>query len=396
MVNDLKKVCLSLLNSALTGQPTVLDEEVDWSQLYKLAKRHHIVNLLSEGLFRANISTDDERLEPFYCSSCNELMRSERQMKELAKLFAMFEKNGIDYIPLKGTVLKSLYPSPEMRTMGDADILIRFEQYEQIRPLMLELGFVSVEENEHDLVWEKKNALYLELHKRLIPTYVVDYTAIGSGWETATRVSEDTHRYAMRAEDEYLFLFVHLAKHYRHGGVGIKQMTDLFVYQQAHSDLDKQYIADKLKEMSLYEFYGNITETLATWFDNAPTTPKTDFITEIIFKSGAFGTVEQTVLSGAVKNAKKNEGVSYSRIRFNSFLNALFLPYKDMCEKYAFLKKMPILLPAMWVYRWIVSLVWKRRNITQAIKNVQELTPDHIETHRQSLQYVGLDFSFEE
>ena len=34
-----------------------------------------------------------------------------------------------------------MYPKTEMRVMSDADILIRTEQYDKIRPIMVELGY---------------------------------------------------------------------------------------------------------------------------------------------------------------------------------------------------------------------------------------------------------------
>lgn len=396
MPDQLQNVFIQLIRSGLFGESITLPNDVDWQAIYKIACRHHLVNLVAEGLTYANVSTSEPCFQPFYTYGCNELVHSEKQRFELKTIFQVFDRQGIDYIPLKGTVLKELYPAPELRSMSDADILIRFEQYDRIRPLMLELGYVPQEENEYDLVWDKPQALHVELHKRLIPTYVEDYTAIGTGWENAVRVSETSGRHMMSAEDEYVFLFVHLAKHYRHGGVGLKQMTDLYVYSKAHPDMDDTCITRKLAEMSLDVFHRNIRETLTTWFEGESATEKTDFITDVIFKSGAFGTREQTALSGAVKKAEKNTDISYCRIRFNAFWQALFLPYADMCEKYPFLRRVPILLPVMWVYRWIVSLIWKRRKITAAVKTVQDLTPERIETHRQSLQYVGLEFSFEE
>ena len=43
--------------------------------------------------------------------------------------FTIAEENGIDYLPLKGYNLKKLYPKPELRTMGDADVLIRLADF---------------------------------------------------------------------------------------------------------------------------------------------------------------------------------------------------------------------------------------------------------------------------
>ena len=43
-----------------------------------------------------------------------------------------FEENSVDCMPIKGFVIKNYYPSAEMRTMGDIDILIRPAEYKKI------------------------------------------------------------------------------------------------------------------------------------------------------------------------------------------------------------------------------------------------------------------------
>ena len=58
-----------------------------------------------------------------------------------------------------------------MRTMGDADILIKTEQYERIVPIMNRLGYLPGVESNHEYVWDKKNMLHVELHKMLIQSY---------------------------------------------------------------------------------------------------------------------------------------------------------------------------------------------------------------------------------
>ena len=70
---------------------------------------------------------------------------------------------------LKGCNLKRLYPQPELRLMADADILIRMEQYDQIKSVMQSLGFACERESDHEFIWRTKG-LYLELHKRLLPS----------------------------------------------------------------------------------------------------------------------------------------------------------------------------------------------------------------------------------
>ena len=54
------------------------------------------------------------------------------QQLELENVMAHFEKEGIDYVPLKGWIIKNLYPKPDMRSMCDVDILIRDEDKKKI------------------------------------------------------------------------------------------------------------------------------------------------------------------------------------------------------------------------------------------------------------------------
>lgn len=86
--------------------------------------------------------------------------------------------------------------------MGDANILIRVEQYDKMVPIMESVGFTAVLESDHEPIW-KFVAFYLELHKCLIPTYNKDYYAyFGNGWKL-TKVRQSGHN-SMMAEDTCL------------------------------------------------------------------------------------------------------------------------------------------------------------------------------------------------
>ena len=103
---------------------------------------------------------------------------SMRQIDAFNRLCRIFCENEIDYMPLKGCVLKELYPSDELRSMGDIDILIRTEQYGRIRSLMLAEGFQEGAESDHEYHWSSSSA-HIELHKRLIPSYTT-MTTVGN------------------------------------------------------------------------------------------------------------------------------------------------------------------------------------------------------------------------
>jgi len=315
---------------------------------------------------------------------------SERQLQALDRIYKAFEENGIDYMPLKGCRMKALYSKPELRAMGDADILIRMEQYDKICSAMKALQFAQKDETDHELVWTS-GSLYLELHKRLIPSYNRDYHRyFGDGWSLASHRTGT--RYEMAPEDEFIYLFTHFAKHYRDGGIGCRHVVDLWVYLRAYPELDPEYICTELEKLQLTEFYQNIRRLISVWFEEEASGTKTDFLTEFIFASGSWGQMENRVLSRAVRDA------SHSILGFNGKLLYLwqtaFPGVKVLRGKYTILKKYPFLLPLVWLVRPFYKVFFERSTLKKQKNNIDAFDQNGMENHQKMLQYVGLDYHF--
>ena len=273
---------LTLIRSAVTGQALALPEDFDLDSSLPLLKRHQLTALACAGALNCGLVPGAQLFEGYGKS----LKKSEDQLRILKKLFAAFDENGIAYLPLKGSNMKALYPRPELRVMGDADILIRLEQYAQIVPILESLGFEFQVESDHELIWHAKG-LHLELHKRLIPSYNEDYYAyFGDGWRLAKK--QAGCRYALSPEDDLIYQFTHFAKHYRDGGIGCRHVTDLWVYKRHFPNLDTAYIRRELDKLQLLAFYDNICRLVGVWFEGAPADQMTDFISEFIFESGSW------------------------------------------------------------------------------------------------------------
>ena len=283
-MNTIQKGIITLLRSAVTEQALPLPEGFTMEDAYPLIRQHHMITLAYDGAVWCAIPVQEPVMQRLFQGYCKSMIVSQRQMYQIGKIYEAFEENGIDYMPVKGCRMKRLYPKPELRAMGDADILIRVEQYERIRPLLKGMGFQEKENSDHELVWQNAS-LYLELHKRLIPSYNQDfYEYFGDGWRLAT-VKNGT-RYAMTPEDEWIFLFTHFAKHYRDGGIGCRHVVDLWVYLRANPNLDEVYVTAELKKLQLLDFYENICRLMSVWFEDAQTDDKIEYISEYIFSSG--------------------------------------------------------------------------------------------------------------
>lgn len=395
-MNNQQKGLILLIRSSLSGESFSLPADFDLSLAAKTAAEHQISAMLYYGALNCGIDESSPIMAELFNDTCKNMVLSQGQMYAIDTVLSAFEKNGIAHLPLKGVLLKKLYPRHEMRTMSDADILIRFDEYEEkIKPIMLESGFLEGTESDHELHWHSKT-LFLELHKRIIPSYNKDYYSyFGDGWRLAKLDGEYKNRYKMSDEDRYIYLFTHLAKHYRNGGIGIKHMTDLWVCTFKNPELDYKYIKAELEKLQLLKFYNNISSTLSVWFGDSPDTEMTDLITDFIFSSGAYGTFENKIAADGARESQTGEQSINSR-SFKRILSVIFLPFRYMKEKYPIVGKIPLLLPVFWVVRWFEGVFKKGRTIESMKAELSGMTAKNVKDYNTALKYVGLNFNFEE
>lgn len=392
-MTNLQIAVIALIKAAMSGEKYTLPSDLDWDVVLNTAKKHQIVPLIYYGAQNCGISEELPVMKQLLKLTCYCVMVGTQQTYEHERIFEAFDNEKIDYMPLKGVLLKKIYPKPEMRVMGDADILIRYEQYtDKIVPVMKKLGFNEGRVSDNELVWELPHA-YIELHRRLIPSYNKDYyDYYGDGWSLA-KLQNGT-RYSMSDEDCFVFLFTHFAKHYRDSGIGIRHFVDIWVYLDTYKNLDEAYIGEQLKALKLFDFYINVLKTIRVWFNNEKSDSISDIISLTIFGSGAYGTADANALSNALKLSKeKNKNKSLKK---EKYLSEMFPSYEYMCKRYSILKKAKALLPVFWVVRLVDAVLFRRDNIKAKRKNINFVNDEGVSDYQNSLNAVGLDFNFKE
>ena len=386
-MDKIQQGIITLLKSAITGECYALPEGFSLDEAMDQIKRHHVIPLCYDGALRCGISAKEPLMKQLFAGYCQSLLKSEAQLREVERVCTAFDENGIDYMPLKGCNMKALYPKHELRVMGDADILIRNEQRPEIVKAMNGLGFENTENSDHELVW-KSSALYLELHKHLVPSYNQDlYSFFGDGWRLAKH--EVNNRFRMSPEDEYLYVFIHFLKHYRDGGIGLRHMTDLWLFRRTYPELDISYIETKLENFSLLTFYKNILRTISVWFEDAELDEKSAFITDVIFASGSFGSLENRAAALSNRSVGEDEDIRSAKLRY--FIKTLFPPVKAIEGDYPILETHPRLLPVVWVYRPFYKLLFERHDVKKQLRFMNSMSQENLDSHRRQLEYVGLD-----
>lgn len=390
-MNNTHRGILILIKSAITNEVLSLPDDFSLEEAFRFCKKRQLVSLLYTGAVRCGISKEDPMMLQMIQYYFRYIMHSEKQMTEAKRVFDAFDEAGIDYLPLKGTHMKSLFPKPEFRMMGDADVLIRAEQYDRIVPIVKKLGFVHSTDSEHHYCWHT-DALNLELHQMLIPSsYTEYYRYCGDGWKLAVPDCGNRYKFAT-PEDEFIFLFTHFTKHYLVGGIGCRHVIDLWVFRRNFPDMDENYILSVLKELHLVEFYQNVMQMIRVWFEDGVIDEKIDFMSEFIFTSGNWGSSKTHALASSVKNVQTIRHPRFYRVY--KFFRLLFPTVENLKLRYPFLHKHSYLVPLFYLVRIVDAPINRTKNVKKLISDLNYSTIDKVESYEQSLKYVGLRFNY--
>ena len=391
-MNELQIEILRIIKKALADD---FDEEINlntaWDIIFKIGKEHKIIPILCEGILNTTL---DGRIKKIFLDEYKrQALAHFSQIDRLEQITKAFDENNIDYMPLKGTRLKALYPKPEMRVMVDLDILIKLEQYEKIKSCMTALGLFEECESDHEFIWSDKGLVHIELHKRLFPSYNPDFCRyFGIGWERAKKYDPKKSGFELSPEDEYIFVFTHFAKHYRDGGIGIRHMLDLYLFATNNPKMNSSYIESQLCDLQLFDFHKNILHTLKVWFEGAKESPTDTLITNKIFRSGAYGNRESTSAAKALRVTNRSKTTLGGRFRF--ILKSAFPSISVAKDSFPILKRIPVLLPAVWILRLVKGVIFKKTALKNVLSQAKSINDETVSSYREELKSVGLGNEF--
>ncbi len=379
---------VTILRSALKGEALTLPENFDWSKATHTLYSHNLAGLGLQGALLCGVPRNHPAVVNLTATFCNDLRTSRSQMQKLQAVFDLFDANGIDYLPVKGSQIKLLYPRPEYRIMFDADILIRQEQYPLIQSVLPAIGMQEAEDSDYEHTWESPE-LTLELHRYLVSTHFRSYFPYyRDSWRFAEK-NETGSGYHLTPEDHFIYLVVHFAKHYANGTICAKDICDFYVWRNAYPQMNEEYLLGELEKLRLAEFYRNILALLDTWFEGKAATKAVELITHTAFQGGIF---EAYNLSAAnhVVHRHSNEGDTLTVKKAKWFFHALFPSRAILSYRYPILKRCAILLPFFWAVRWFHALFHDRDKFRRGmlVMGMNDNTLSQYGTH---MNAVGLD-----
>ena len=388
-----KQFIIRVLSDYILKKKTEYTPDLDWEQVFETAKTHQVSGIVySQCKEFINKAYSFEFLKAYaYC-----FHSYENRLNLLNSLNEEFKENGIDYFVLKGTEVANFFPCPQLRTMGDTDIVVKPEQRAKAGEIMLSQGF----ENESD--YEDKEWVYVnkklkfELHDSLVYEEVIND-------KRHERFFGDFWNYVQNNELEwnfhFLFLILHLRKHFMNSGVGFRQFMDIAVLAKYNEQLDWVLIEQKLKELGLFDFAKMCFAFCEKWF-GVPSPLGTSEIdndfyeesTEIICANGIFGfDNDMNNKNDALNHIRKEDGSVFTMIHLA--LAKTFPPYRLMIseEHYSFLKGKPFLLPFAWIYRFFRGIKYRKIGYeSRRMINDSFVSKDYIKQRTALLEKWGL------
>lgn len=328
-----------------------------------LAKHHSLKALLFKVLSDCKVNIEKEQLkslEEYYFLVLRKAVIFDKERLELCKYLA---DNKIDYLPLKGIILKDYYLDPYTREFADNDILFDESKDKLVRDFFVNKGYTvaSFKKSNHD-VYIKEPFFNFEMHRALFGengdvekeiVYFKDYLSKAH--------LKDNFEHELTNEDFYIYFTAHTYKHFHISGCGIRTLIDYYLFLKKNNNLDFNYINKELEKLDLLDFSNQIKTLSMKIFDDEPIDEKETEMLLFIASSGTYGTLEHSVAKGVKEKGK-----------FGYFMTRIFPPYKFYKSTYPWAYYCPILIPIAWLCRFFRIIFKNRKKAQTELKTISE------------------------
>lgn len=373
------KLFLEALKASLTNDQVNWDFEIEpktWQGLFALAESQKVLPLIFEAVYACPSAkqADEQFFQAMKHRSIGLMVNQFQKTEEFLKLYKELDSRGIRPLAVKGIVCRQLYPNPDLRISADEDLLIDEKIFVQSAKLlsahgMKQLGALENMKAAHEIGFvAEKGALYIELHKYLFPESSKAYGDLNRYFTDAFKTCislevQKTTIYTMEPGMHLFYLICHAFKHFVHSGFGLRQVCDIVMFANTYGqEIDWLRILRRCREIRADKFSAalfRIGKNYLIFDEEKSGYPKqwrqievdeTELLLELL-GSGIYGgagmdrrhSSNMTLAAVAAQNRGKKA--------VNAVAASLFLPAKELEERYTYLKKRPYLLPVAWSER---------------------------------------------
>ena len=378
---------IELLKCAITNTtPSTPDESLDWDVVFNYAKIHRIVPVLYFSIQKLpkESKLKISSLEQYELAYKSNLVDDANRNNEISIITDLLSKNNIDYILLKGSVTKHLYPDTSMRMMSDVDILYKNATSKEIKKLFINKGYKLTKSTPKDAMYLSPNKrVKIEMQQSLLDGGFTNWlTYLDEIWDRCQ--SKTNNEYVMTPEDFYIYHIVHMAKHFINGGIGLRHILDTWVINNHFKELDLVLVQKVLSQLGLEKFEIQVKNLYKYWFENCSSTDEdaTQLLSDYIFENGAFGNIYQQSI---------NENTSEDVYRLKG---KVFPSKKTMANYYGdVIFNHPVAIPFYWI-KLNMDRVFNSSKTRNKLKAISIISEKQKEKTRKLFSICGLNDIF--
>ena len=357
-MTELNNMLFALLRSVLCGEELNRSEfsyidDAMLEKLYALSNKHDMAHIVGVALEKNGFLNDGEISARFSKQQYTAVFRYENIKYEQDRICQVLDEVGIAYIPLKGMLIRELYPEPWMRTSCDIDVLVRERDVDRASEALVKvLDYVKdPRKSVHDVLLLSPSGVHLELHYGINENIPEIDCVLDRVWDYASPLDENRSECRLTKEFFIFHFIAHASYHFVHGGCGLRTLFDLYLLLN-----EKGYDYDKTvslcREGNLDKFFSALSELAQVWFGGREHSQMTLRTEKYILSGGTYGTKESEI--AALQEVRGGKlGYVFSRV---------FVSYKHLKFKYPSLKS-KALVPIYQVRRWIDAVKDKKTSV---------------------------------
>ena len=382
---------LYLITCALHSQTPDKDKVcgMDLAALYRYARRHTLAAITFDALELLGNSTGDGLRALAKDDTVVSVLTKWKETRDKAlrknlmldaarkKLFQYMDAEHIWYMPLKGAILKDLYPRQEMRQMADNDILFDAEYEAAVKDYFVREGYevISYAKGNHD-VYEKEPVYNFEMHTSLFgEAHNGVWAEYYKDIQSKLKKSDNHFQYSFTDEDFYIYFIVHAFKHFDGCGTGIRYFVDSYVYRNARN-LDWSYIDGELDKLGVLEFEKTFRSVSMKIFGKGEAVSRLSEEEYSMLCDSMFAGTYGNLQSGIDKKLHKIQG-NEDRITKNTkvkyIIGRLFPPMSYYKAYYPFIYKTRIFIPFFVIFRMVRGVLQHWREMMREIRVVLKI-----------------------
>lgn len=229
---------LHLYRAGLWHQESIeaVPSEMDWEEIIDIARKQTTLGIVADGVSVLKLQLPMASKMKLISLSIATQKTNERLNVLIPKLFNFLGKAGIPTLLLKGQGVALNYINPSARQSGDIDLLIiNPDAFQKAYQLFKEHFKIIEDLNPHTLeAVFSIDGVMVELHGRILSCINHTLEQKFQPWIVRQLHVHEPRRVEIGGGTalvppihmDVIFVFIHLARHYFAGGIGLRQVSD--------------------------------------------------------------------------------------------------------------------------------------------------------------------------